>query len=58
MTTFPPLRPLVPYRVPEDVARAELGALDRGRARALEWMKQRGIDRPGFKEHRENAVKD
>ena len=49
---FALLRPLVPYRVPENVKQAELGALDRGLTAALEWLDRRGITEPGFKENR------
>lgn len=49
---FALLRPLVPYRVPEEARQAEHTALDRGRLAALEWLARAGIREPGFKENR------
>lgn len=40
---FPPLRPYIPYEVPQEEQVREQYALDLGRERALKWLTERGI---------------
>ena len=46
MIHYVALRPLVPYRVPEEDRTRETQAIEDGRQRAAQWLRDRGITQP------------